>query len=218
MTMTTSLTMKQMMEMPSEQRGKLSQQQMRAAILDGQRHKRRELAKRRRAARVATGDAKVAAVGYYMSLLDSQDRIAELVPLIMQETPEIFWPIFIDNWSSCDAAWEWQRVLIPIFQRVGPYPLGNVDAFWWDDLPDQLTLYRGADRSRIEGAVSWTTDKEIARRFACGHRGIRNPDPVIAVATIAKADIFAATNDRNESEVLCLPSVTAIYNNQSEMK
>jgi hypothetical protein len=179
-------------------------------MFEGRRHRRRELAKLRKAAYAATGDGKVAAVDHYMLLLNSQERIAELVPLIMNETPEIFWQIFISNWSSCGTAWQWQRKLVPIFHRVGQCPPDRAGRDCLDGLPDQLTLYRGADRSRIEGAISWTTDKEIARRFARGHRGIRTPDPVIAVAAIAKADIFAATNERKESEVLCLPRVTAI--------
>jgi hypothetical protein len=205
------LTVKMMMEMTDEEQSKLSQHQINAVFLKGQRSRRRELARRRKVANAATGDAKDQAVSHYMLLLNSDERVSKLVPLIMDETPEIFWRIFMSNWSSCDAAWEWQRrMLVPIFLHVGACPMNVVDALWWDALPDQLVLYRGADRSRIEGAVSWTTDKGIARGFALGHRGLRNSDPVVALATIAKADIFAATNDRGESEVLCLPRVTAI--------
>jgi hypothetical protein len=153
--------------------------------------------------------------------LDSQDRIAELVPLIEHETPKIFWKLFIDIWPTCDAAWEWQKVLAVLFRRVGPCPIEYLHAdagfkvdgeffeeFW--DLPEQLTLYRGSSRSRIKGAISWTTDEDIAKKFAHGHRGIRVSDPVIATATINKADIFAATNERSEREVLCLPRIVNV--------
>jgi len=36
------------------------------------------------------------------------------------------------------------------------------------------------------------------------------PDPVIATGTIAKADVFFATDDRNEREVICLPEIDRI--------
>jgi hypothetical protein len=178
-------------------------------LIDAQRCWRRKLEHDRAAAYAATGEAKNKAVYRYMLCLSSEQRIAELVPLIENEAPEIFWKLFIDTWPMCDAAWEWQRKLVPIFRRVGPCPLEYV-LYFWMDLPDQLTLYRGASRSRIHGAISWTIDRKVAEKFARGHRGIPVPDPVIATASINKAAIFAATNERGESEVLCLPHVADI--------
>ena len=74
-------------------------------------------------------------------------------------------------------------------------------------LPELLTVYRGGDRSRIDGGISWTTDREVALGFAGGHRGIRFRSPAIATGTIAKAYIFAAINDRSEQEIICTPTI-----------
>ena len=145
-----------------------------------------------------------------MCLLNSEQRIAELVPLIEGEAPEIFWPIFLGAWPVCDKAYGWNYRLVEKFRRVGSCPpemLDDDSKEFYDDLPNKIEVYRGASRSRIDGAISWTTDRKIAERFARGHRGIAVPDPVIATGIIRKAQIFAAINDRQENEVLCLPKI-----------
>jgi hypothetical protein len=98
--------------------------------------------------------------------------------------------------------------LVEIFHRVGPchdYGPDLEEGDFFYSLPDRITVYRGASRSRIDGAISWTTDIEVAQRFAHGHRGIAVPDPVVATGTINKFDVFLATNERQESEILGLP-------------
>jgi len=170
-----------------------------------------------KAARAAKGFAKIEAVRHLSLLMDSPERAAALVPLIENEPPDIFWPIFLSEWTRCDAAWEWQQKLIPILRRVGPCPReiylehAKDNGQFWSSLPDDLTLYRGCSRARVN-AISWTTNRSIAEGFAKGHRFIRVPDAVIAIATIRKADIFAATDDRKESEIICLPCVVGIEN------
>lgn len=170
-----------------------------------------------KAARAAKGFAKIEAVRHLSLLMDSHERAAKLVPLIENEPPEIFWPIFLSEWTICDAAWEWQQKLIPILRRVGPCPReiylehARDNGQFWSSLPDDLTLYRGCSRAHVN-AISWTANRSIAEGFAKGHRFIRVPDAVIATATIRKADIFAATDDRKESEIICLPRVVGIEN------
>jgi hypothetical protein len=55
------------------------------------------------------------------------------------------------------------------------------------------------------GGLSWTTDEKVARNFAVGHRGLRNPDPVVATSSMRKEHILAAFTNRCESEVLLDP-------------
>lgn len=168
-------------------------------------YKRRTLAKLRCKACAAEGDVQVAAVLDWMGLLNSQERIGELVPFFTETrlTNEEFWRIFLGIWCICDAAYDWSDELADLFFCHGPCPSHLLpDRKFYDSLPQELTIYRGADRECIDGAISWTTDVNVAERFARGHRFILNPDPVVAVAT--KNKIYAATNNRNESEVLCI--------------
>jgi hypothetical protein len=175
---------------------------------------RREQSRARVKVRNAAPDAKREAVADFIPLLSSEKRPRELLNLIANDPPEVFWPIFLTQWSSCDAGWQYQERLAQIFRRVGPcpadvYALCN-DAKFFANLPEQLTIYRGGDRSRIEAGISWTTEREIALGFASGHRGICPKSPVIATATICKADIFAAINDRDEAEIICLPKIEKV--------
>ena len=71
-------------------------------------------------------------------------------------------------------------------------------------------MFRGGSRDRIDGAISWTTDRVIAERFAHGHRGIPAPDPVIASANVAESSIYWGTNDRQEKEVILAHAPTEV--------
>jgi hypothetical protein len=73
-------------------------------------------------------------------------------------------------------------------------------------LPDNITVYRGATQSRIKGAFSWTADKKIACDFARGHRGIYVSGAVVATAFVNRGEVFWATDERHEREVICVPS------------
>jgi hypothetical protein len=131
--------------------------------------------------------------------------------------PIFFWPVFIQNWPMCDASWGCNARLVKTLGRVGPCSPDQYSAHvedggaFFDCLEDQITVYRGASRSRIHGAISRTTDLDVARRFARGHRGIAVPDPVIAIGVIDKAAVFLATNDRREFEIVGLPRVFSLW-------
>lgn len=82
-----------------------------------------------------------------------------------------------------------------------------VDRAMYDALPEtNIRVYRGQDRDAQRG-LSWTLDVSIARRFAHGHRGIKNRHPIVLTASIAKADIAFAVADRREPEVVLFAPV-----------
>ena len=160
-------------------------------------------------AQCARGMKKIEAVHEYMALLDSPERLPDLLPLIENEPAKAFWLVFMEWWAVCDGTWPWNARLVEILHRVGPCDqyLHEWDkGAFFDSLPDHLTVYRGANRRRIRGALSWTTDLETAYRFALG-RGVVVHDPVIATGVIDKAAIFFATNTCSEKEILALPRI-----------
>jgi hypothetical protein len=79
-----------------------------------------------------------------------------------------------------------------------------LDRAFYDGLPDRVTVFRGCGRRRVR-ALPWTTDRQIAELFARGGRFSPPPDPVVASAEIAKADLFFVSTDRRESEVILDP-------------
>lgn len=75
---------------------------------------------------------------------------------------------------------------------------------FFDGLPDPIRVYRGCSRQHVMG-IAWTTDRDVAKGFAQGHRGIPVPDAIIAEADIPKSAVFAIFLERDESEVLLNP-------------
>ena len=91
-------------------------------------------------------------------------------------------------------------MLLDYRSSAGPFLEGK-DKEFYDGLPKVVTVYRGCSTSRVRG-LAWTTDLDIARQFARGHRQIAVPSPVVATAQIPKEAIYTVTMDRNEYEVV----------------
>jgi hypothetical protein len=179
-------------------------------------HGRRQFAGKKLAAFMralrAAKAAKIDATNHYLKLLSSEMCIGGMIKLIEDAPPEIFWPVFCRWWASCDRTWDWNPRIVAALRRVGPCAHAISREYAHDDrdffgtLPDNITVYRGATQSRIKGAFSWTADKQIARDFARGHRGIYVlPGSVVATAVISRGEVFWATDERHEREVICVP-------------
>jgi len=123
--------------------------------------------------------------------------------LFRAETDDEFWRIFQFGWPTSDNTWYCRRdikMLLDEREPAGPF-LKGADKEFYDSLPDLVTVYRGCSSSRVRG-LAWTTDLDIARRFARGHRQIDVPSPVVATANVPKEAIYTVTTDRNEFEVV----------------
>jgi len=144
-------------------------------------------------------------------LVGSGNRLPFLLDLVEDLPPETFWPLFLSTWPSCDATWAHRRRLVGVLREKGdaiPY-LSPPDREFFDGLPDPVRVMRGCSASRVK-SVSWTTREQVAIGFAHGHRLIPVPDPVVAVADIAKDAIFAVSTERHEAEVILAPAALRI--------
>jgi hypothetical protein len=130
---------------------------------------------------------------------NSHERILVLLVRLASAPPAIFWPVFAKCWSMCDATWWVRDALLLTLRRQAPGPALTDDA-----IPERVRVFRGCSHERVLG-VSWSTARTVAEGFARGHRGIPVPDPVVASGTIDKRDVFFATDDRSEREVVLDP-------------
>ena len=113
----------------------------------------------------------------------------------------IFWEALQDVWSGFDRiphqdfsfAFRHFKILAP---REG--------------IPTKAIIYRGQSK-RAPLGLSWTTCRDVAASFAEGHRGIKNPEPVIYSMEVTAKQIAFVTNDREESEIVLfsIPRKTA---------
>lgn len=142
-------------------------------------------------------------------LFDSQNRTRELLYATIVVPTHVFWPVFLEEWTRCDCVWPYKGWFLESLRRnqrrqpARPYMSADA-ALVYDALPPLLTVYRGCARYRVRG-LSWTTDREIAEKFARGIRFDLEPDRVLAQAVIPKAHIFAPFVSRSENEIVLDP-------------
>lgn len=105
---------------------------------------------------------------------------------------KIFWEVMNEAWPSFD--------LIPhkefekVFRRFKLYAPR-------EGIPPRVTVYRGQSKNSPLG-LSWTTSRAVAESFARGHRGLKNPNPVVYSLEVTRIQIAFLCNDREESEVV----------------
>lgn len=137
---------------------------------------------------------------------DSQTRIGPLIDFLFDLRGIDFWKVFSEVFPSCDDFYNREHVLLMLVKRNQPFEiLTDDDMQFYDSLPDIVKVYRGSDQSKTFG-MSWTTERKEAVKFARGHRGIINNNPVIASGIIQKRDVLFAINSRFENELIIDPS------------
>ena len=77
--------------------------------------------------------------------------------------------------------------------------MDDIDYAVYDELPDQVTIYRGVAEGREPYGLSWTNNYDTASWFA--HR-FQTKNPYILTTTCDKKDVFAYFNRRNEDELV----------------
>ncbi len=145
---------------------------------------------------------------------NSAERARAFIEDAARMPPDVFWRAFIREWPTFDAiphreirklfiknrhAWE-SSVFYDDDMRYDEDGEGAYST-WLDMLEERLVVYRGQDADAPVG-LAWTLDRDTAVEFAHGHRGLRNPSPVILKATIRKTEVACHFHDRGEDEVV----------------
>lgn len=139
---------------------------------------------------------------------DSQDRAAELVRRL-QAAPSVRGKqrLLREWFNMCDALAPWADQLREQFELAGF--VTDVK----DGIPSTpVMVYRGAwHDDDLNKALSWTTDRAIAERFARGLVGMRSrlilgtyrEDSTPTIFTGACAQMLGYFDSRGEKEVVC---------------
>lgn len=140
----------------------------------------------------------------------SGGRLHHMLDVLERQDEETFWRVYFDVWNSCDDTWWDRKRLLRLLRRnIIEYHFEcflNPDALtFYQSLPEKIIVYRGCSRRRKRG-LSWTTDVEVARGFARGHRGISVPHAAVFRARIHKGCLLGVFVDRKESEVIVDPA------------
>lgn len=71
----------------------------------------------------------------------------------------------------------------------------------FDELPDEVTIYRGCYNNNKWG-LSWSLNKAVAERFPTIRRYCQSGQPILVTAQVKKSNIMALKLDRDEDEVI----------------
>lgn len=142
------------------------------------------------------------------------DDCRHYAPTLEAMGGELFWAMFYEVWNACDATWQYRHEVLGLLREHRDYCHEFGDFFGivdhWDNpnevafnesLPDRIRVYRGCSREQVR-SLAWTTDYDVAWRFARGHRGAKTPDPVIAECVVPLHIVLATFAGREESEVI----------------
>jgi hypothetical protein len=108
----------------------------------------------------------------YLSLFGSHERTIPLWEATVDEPPNVFWPVFLENWRICDGLWSLRQIMLSTLRRrvtaLSPIEfMKPADSRFYDSLPDCVTVFRGCGRRRVCG-LPWTSHRKIAEYFARG--------------------------------------------------
>lgn len=130
----------------------------------------------------------------------------------------LFWKLAAWVWTDCEASEDdpiWTDIMsVSVPHR--PFMSGVAGRRALRALPEQVTLYRGvqgitaraARRAAALGGWSWTTDRDVAERFA--RRFVRRPEaPHVATAVVPRTAIVAYLLGRGEREALLPPGTVS---------
>jgi hypothetical protein len=114
-----------------------------------------------------------------------------------------FWRWLPDQWPGFDAIPHdlYQRAFMRWRPDWSPNCMNDDDRRAFEALPATVPIFRGQDAGAVLG-LSWTLKREVAKEFARGHRGIRNPAPIVFRTNVAVSEIALFSADRNEAEVV----------------
>ena len=106
------------------------------------------------------------------------------------------------NWKCSDNVGRYAHEIRCTIGTEGPIlPMMNArERRAYDKLPEEVTIYRGCDRKRLDG-MSWSLKRKVAERFPFLTR-YKAEDPVLITATVLKSDVLAVFLGRKEWEIV----------------
>ena len=142
---------------------------------------------------------------------DSFNRLPLLLSFVEKHCDDaaLSWRLMLYWWDTCDGTGAWRPEAARALRALSAKSdarrhMEEVDGAFYDSLPDQISVYRGAAFNFARG-LSWTTDLAVAEKFAAGIRGSGFLPRILATASIPKDAVFFASASRKESEVVLDP-------------
>lgn len=125
-----------------------------------------------------------------------------------RSTFDLFWPVISGWWSLMDLIdHRHAQELFACFEQAWDLATFAPDARFSSmkfhhQRRRTVRLYRGQDADGYVG-LSWTTNPSIALEFARGHRGIKNPKPIVCEIVVdRRQQVWLFLTERQEDEAV----------------
>jgi len=141
----------------------------------------------------------------YVALHERPYRVEALLELMNEfgVAGEHLWPVVGWLWSDTEGVTGWRAIWSedPEYRHL---VMDEKERQAFDQLPPELTIWRGVNRQNAVLSFSWTLDREKAVWFA--HRFADDNDPLLlAEGRVSKAHVLAYFAGRKEAEIVVFP-------------
>ena len=128
---------------------------------------------------------------------------SEIFPRKNKKAGQAFWRWVACEWEGFDAIPHelYEDCFLFWAKYWSPNCMNPEDLDAFKSLPNEFTLYRGADEFAPLG-LSWTLDRRVAESFSRGHRGSLNQNPVVLEANVTRNAVAFLQTSRQEAEVV----------------
>ena len=146
----------------------------------------------------------------YLILWDSRSRLEGFARIQVYLNDEDYWKCLSFIYTDSKSIYPNRDYWIKLLSSRRPQREFFLRPEDWDALkalPDTITIHRGFENNRAKAGISWTTDLEQAKFFAHYRtRGVKGKTAYIASGVCAKKDVIGFFNNRQENEIVILPS------------
>lgn len=132
----------------------------------------------------------------------------------------IYWKIVAYCYTSSSLAHTDKSTILKYLNDTRPEKenlMNEEEREFFNNLPDEVTIYRGCTKKEIKSGkfrMSWTLDRKIAEFFAYDYINFTFENSSkkdksmydVVEKTVNKKDLLCYFGDRNESEVLYIPT------------
>jgi hypothetical protein len=145
----------------------------------------------------------------YLALHERPHRLEALLELIQEfkVADEQIWPVVGWAWSDTEGV-RWNldtwRGIWSMECQYRHLVMHEDERKVFDQLPEQMTIWRGVNHEDAVQGLSWTLNRDTAVRFA--KRFAEENDPLLlAKGQVTKGNVLAYFADRKEDEIVVMP-------------
>lgn len=140
----------------------------------------------------------------YIWLHERPYRLQAFVEVMDKLKDKEYWERLRSIWTDSENIYQNQsywKIVLSADKKNKESFMTDEDQKFFNDLPEELTVYRGCVEGLNEEGFSYTTEREEAEWFS---KRFSKRGGKVVERTIKKNEVFAYTNSRDENEIIII--------------